>query len=394
MTTVPFRDPQFIDSHIQQLTEFYQTYAIDNQGGFFQSLFPNGQHQDAGKKQLVSSTRLTWVFATAGRHYQRPEWLALAEHGMKYVAEQHFDATRQGFNWVMDGQHPIEQDNYCYGLAFVVLMYAGCLKSGLAGAKEGLYQAFDIMEQRFWQPEHGLYADQASPDWLSLDSYRGQNANMHACEAMIAAYEASQDSQFLQRAITIADNICRRQTATTNGLIWEHYNQNWQVDWEYNKNDPKNLYKPWGFQPGHLTEWAKLLLQINKHSQLDWLVTSAEHLFQQAWQFAWDEQYGGLVYGFDPDGKVCDDDKYFWVQAESLAAAAMLAKVTGNEQYWQHYDQLWQYSWQHFCGEKHQPWWRVLTRDNQVADQLIASPGAKIDYHTIGACFEVLNAIA
>ncbi len=34
----------------------------------------------------------------------------------------------------------------------------------------------------------------------------------------------------------------------------------------------------------------------------------------------------GLFYGFAPNGDICDNDKYFWVQAESFAAAALLAK--------------------------------------------------------------------
>lgn len=27
----------------------------------------------------------------------------------------------------------------------------------------------------------------------------------------------------------------------------------------------------------------------------------------------WDDECGGLYYGFVLDGSVCDDDKYFWV---------------------------------------------------------------------------------
>ena len=35
---------------------------------------------------------------------------------------------------------------------------------------------------------------------------------------------------------------------------------------------------------------------------------------------------------------MCDADKYFWVQAESLAAAALLARATGKQVYWDWYD--------------------------------------------------------
>jgi glucose-6-phosphate isomerase len=45
---------------------------------------------------------------------------------------------------------------------------------------------------------------------------------------------------------------------------------------------------------------------------------------------AWDAKHGGLHYGFAPDGSICDAAKYHWVQAESLAAAALLATRTGE----------------------------------------------------------------
>jgi replicative DNA helicase len=49
------------------------------------------------------------------------------------------------------------------------------------------------------------------------------------------------------------------------GLVWEHYTEGWSVDWDYNRDNPGNIFKPWGFQTGHQTEWAKLLLIAHGH---------------------------------------------------------------------------------------------------------------------------------
>lgn len=392
--TQPFNSPEFIKTHIQKLTDFYATHAIDNiNGGYFHTLNANGEHSQANIKQLVSSTRLTYVFASVGKLLDRDDLLKHAQHGYDYICDKHFDTARNAYNWVMDGEKAIDQDNYCYGLAFVLLMYSASAKAGIEGAQEGIEATFQLMENRFWLPEFGLYADQMSADWSVIDDYRGQNSNMHSCEAMIAAFEATQDKKFLDRALLIATNICLRQTKETDGLIWEHYHQDWSIDWDYNKDDPRNLYKPWGYQPGHLIEWTKLLLMINRHQQVDWLIPQAEKLFNAGLENAWDKEHGGLLYGFSPDGTICDDEKYFWVHAEALAAAALLAKATDNQQYWQHYQQLWQYSWSAFCDNEHKPWWRLLSREGKVLDKNIASPGAKIDYHTIGACLEILRVL-
>ena len=280
-----------------------------------------------------------------------------------------------------------------YGYAFVLLAYAAVRRAGLITDNQPLHQVRALLDERFWKPEHGLYADELSAAG-ELSPYRGQNSNMHLCEAMIAAYEASSDVSFLDRAYELADNIARRQAVLTDGLIWEHYTPTFAIDWDYNRDDPKNLYRPWGFQPGHQTEWSKLLLQLYRHRPEHWMVERAQQLFDWSWQTAWDSEHGGLVYGVAPNGQWCDDDKYFWVQAESFAAAALLYQATGDNQYLNAYEALWRYSWEHFVDHQYGAWYRLLYRDNRRVSDRKSEAGAKCDYHTLGACAEVLRVLA
>ncbi|MFO7791068.1 MAG: OmpA family protein, partial [Bacteroidales bacterium] len=57
------------------------------------------------------------------------------------------------------------------------------------------------------------------------EAYRGQNANMHTCEAMLAAYEATGERRYLDRAREVAHALTVRLAAETDGLLWEHYTQ-------------------------------------------------------------------------------------------------------------------------------------------------------------------------
>jgi mannose/cellobiose epimerase-like protein (N-acyl-D-glucosamine 2-epimerase family) len=126
----------------------------------------------------------------------------------------------------------------------------------------------------------------------------------------------------------------------------------------------------------------------------------ARELFAAAVGSAWDAEHGGLFYGLAPDRVegtndrfvVCDSDKYFWVQAESLAAAALLAVRTGEAVYWDWYERLWAYCWQHFVDHEYGAWYRILGPDNRkLSDE--KSPAGKTDYHTMGACYEVMTAL-
>lgn len=390
--TKTFYSREFLLEHGQSILSFYNPRVIDSTGGYYQNFLDDGQHFDDKFRQLVSSTRIIVNYALSSMVYENKEYLEVAQHGLHYVEHIHWQQNQQCYAWTLNDHQPTDMTQQAYGYAFVLLAYAAAKKSGIISTNDALLRTYELLEQRFWQADFGLYADEISADGV-LSDYRGQNSNMHLCEAMIAAYEATSDQRFLTRAQTLAKNVAVRQADLTDGLVWEHYTTNFTPDWEYNKNDPKNLYRPWGFQPGHQTEWCKLLLMLNRHAPQDWLVERAKSLFDRAYKTAWDHEHGGLIYGFDPEGKCCDDDKYFWVQAESFAAAAMLYQVTNEPKYLEQYNALWQYSWTHMVDHQHGAWFRVLKHDNSKYSNQKSAAGAKCDYHTLGACFEVLRVL-
>ncbi|BBD80489.1 AGE family epimerase/isomerase [Aerosticca soli] len=400
MNTLPalpdFRSAAFLREHIASILAFYQPHVLDPAGGFFHYFKDDGRVYDTRHRHLVSSTRFVYNYAMAAREFASPAYLDMARHGLAYLREVHRDPATGGYAWTICDGHPEDRTNHAYGVAFVLLAYASARKAGLDTAA-WMEETWELLARRFWEPEAGLYRDEADPDW-HFSPYRGQNANMHLCEAMLTAWQASGEGRYLERALTLADHITRRQAAKAGGLVWEHYDAHWNVDWDYHKDDPKHLFRPWGFQPGHQTEWAKLLLILEREldgagrTKPDWLLPTARHLFDTAVERAWDDTYGGLCYGFDPEGRICDDDKYFWVQAESLAAAALLHERTGEAVYDDWYIRLWTYAWRHFVDHRHGAWYRILTRDNRkYSDE--KSPAGKTDYHTMGACHEVLALI-
>lgn len=387
-----FLNNQFIQQQCKDILNFYTPRVVDDNGGYFQNYYDDGTLFSKGQKHLVSSTRIIVNYALAAITFDNEEYLSIAKHGLDYLENVHWQASTDNYAWTLDDNQPDDMTQQAYGYAFVLLAYAAVRKAGIITSDEKLLLTFDRIEQKFWQSDYGLYADEISPDGV-LSDYRGQNSNMHLCEAMIAAYEATNNDIFLDRAKLLAHNIVIRQAGLSDYLVWEHYTVNFQPDWEYNKDDPKNLYRPWGFQPGHQTEWAKLLLILNRHAPETWLVERAVVLFDRAFDTAWDEKFGGFIYGFDRQGKWSDDDKYFWVQAESFATAALLYCETKDEKYLTQYNAIWAYCEEHFIDHKYGAWFRLLSRDNTKYSAEKSIVGAKCDYHTLGACFEVLRAI-
>jgi len=246
------------------------------------------------------------------------------------------------------------------------------------------------MERHFWREQDQLYVDVLGVDLKVVSSYRGQNSNMHCCEALISAYEATGEKHYLDRAIIIAKRVTVDLAAQCDGKIWEHYNDHWLVDFEYNAGDTENKLRPWGYQPGHFTEWAKLLLLIHKHSPRDWLGTRAKALFDKAMEVSFDCDYGGLYYGFPPSGEICSRGKYSWVQAKTIAAAALLTTQQANRIYWCIYHQFWQYVWTYMIDHRKKYLHRNLTHDNKIIAPSSVTMG-RTDYHAVCSCIEIIN---
>jgi mannose/cellobiose epimerase-like protein (N-acyl-D-glucosamine 2-epimerase family) len=212
---------------------------------------------------------------------------------------------------------------------------------------------------------------------------------MHGCEALIAAHVATGEQHYLNRAIEIAEFLCFRSARTTKDFVYEHFNPSWEPDYLYNEGDFSDLYRPWGFQPGHQTEWAKLLMQLFALTKEAKIAVRAQEMFDKAVGLATDQDFGGLVYGLDPELRICNPDKYFWVQIESAAACYKLAQWSGESRYLERYDELWRICWSHFVDHKSGSWFRQLTKDFQPLAPNKGTGGK--DYHVIGACHDMLG---
>lgn len=392
--TVPaqpdFESLAFLQAHVAQTLAFYERHAWDPAGGFFHYLKDDGTVYNRSHRHLVSATR--WVFNACMAHRQtgQVQWHDRAVHAFAHLERFRVQAGPQAglYVWTLQDGEVEDGRIMAYGQAFVLLARSHAHAVGLCSAAD-VALAFDRMGDTFYRAADQAYADELSAEGV-LSDYRGQNANMHMCEACLAAYASTGEARYLNRAQSLFERFAFDLAAQADGLVWEHYRSDWSIDWDYNRDKPGDIFKPWGFQTGHQTEWAKLLLIAHQHAPDARYLERAIELQQAAWQHGWDAEHGGLIYGFAPDRTPCDSDKYFWVQAESLASAWRLWRVTGNDVFRTQYHQLWAWSWQHLVDHRYGAWFRIVGNDGRKLEDT-KSPAGKVDYHTLGACWDVME---
>lgn len=388
-----YRSPEHLRHEIQSILDFYYPRSIDQEyGGYINQLLDDGTVFDRMTKHLVGTCRFVYIYSLGYLTFGDERYRDAVKHGLDFLRNVHRQPDG-GYAWILQGRVVEDGTRFCYGHAFVLLAAAGAAKAGIDGAADYAREVYDLLEERFWDAEAQLYVDEiAAGDWSAISPYRGQNCNMHMCEAMLAAYEATKDERFLDRAALLAKRICKDLADLSDGVVWEHYKTDWSHDWDYNKDDPKHLFKPYGYLPGHFTEWTKLLVILNRYRPEDWHIERAKHLFDVALAKSWDDVHGGMNYSYAPDGEILDTDRYHWVFSETFGGAALLALATGDDAYWQWYDKVWAYADKHFVDHSYGGWYRLLDRDGRKYSNQ-KSPPSKTDYHPLAACFEVLEAL-
>ena len=259
-----------------------------------------------------------------------------------------------------------DADKSAYTHSFVILAASTGAAAGDEVAREVLTDALALVDDRFWEPGFGRFADAWSHDWHDLREYRGVNANMHLVEAMLAATDATGDPQWAQRAVGICEFVLDR--ASKNGWrIPEHFDNEWIADLEFNRGTPADHFKPYGATVGHSFEWSRLIAQAAALSSDEArFVDGAQSLFKRGAADGWARDgQPGFVYTTDWAGEPVVSERLHWVVAEAIAAAAVLEKVTGLDRYASSYADWWDYAATCFIDLDQGSWHHQLDAMNQ-----------------------------
>ncbi|WP_210505872.1 AGE family epimerase/isomerase [Naasia sp. SYSU D00057] len=326
-----------------------------------------GQPDPDRPEQLYAAARLVHCFSVEHLlgHPYAGRW---AEQGAHRLLTRFADREFGGFvaSVALDGTVTSDTKE-TYGHAFALLAGVSAKKAGIAGGNELFSAAGRAIDDHLWDERHSAAIESCSRDWSTAERYRGQNGNMHLTEAYLAAYEATREPKFLERAEAIAERLVRGGAGEAGWRIPEHYREDWTVDRDYAADRPDDPFRPYGTLVGHSLEWARLLLQLGalRPGARSWTTDAAEALFARGIADGWDEERGGFAYSVDFDGGVVNASRMHWTIAEAIGAALWLYRITGNGVYRDRYSEFWDYA-ERLVLDRHQgSWWHELDAENR-----------------------------
>jgi mannose/cellobiose epimerase-like protein (N-acyl-D-glucosamine 2-epimerase family) len=384
-TTLPYHRHRLV-AEANRLFAFFERASLNPAGGFF-DLDDRGDPIRGGAaglppRQVHATTRMVHSFAIA-RLMGRPGAEAFIDHGMAYLWKGHRDPLHGGYVWGVGDDGPTDDRKQAYGHAFVLLAASSARVAGHPDADRLLADVSEILWTRFWEDRHGASAEEFARDWQPISAYRGQNSNMHLTEALMAAFEATGETIYLEKAESIADLIIRRITAANDWRLPEHFDADWRLDRDYAGGD---VFRPFGTTPGHWLEWTRLLLQLWELGgrRLSWPPEAARALFARSVAEGWDRAQGGFLYTLDWAGRPHLRNRLWWPAAEGIGAAAFLNAIDGDPVYEAWYRRIWDFVAVGLIDRDHGGW---RTEAIDPAAELKPMFTGKPDiYHALQAC--------
>ena len=373
----------WLSARADALFELFGTRAVDPSGGFLE-LDRTGAPREDGTpvRPIHAAARMAHSFAIASL-LGRPGAPEIVDNALNFLWTRHRDTERGGYFWSVGGAGPVDATKQGYGHAFVLLAAASAATIGHPLAGPMLADVSEILDRRFWEPHHGAIAEEFAADWTPVPGYRGQNSNMHLTEALMAAFEATGERLYLDRAEQIADLVIRRAAGSAAWRVPEHFTEDWTVDPDYAGNE---MFRPSGTTPGHWLEWSRLLLQLWSLGgrRLDWLPEAAKGLFAQAMALGWDTRHGGFFYTLDWQNRPLRRMKLWWPLCEGAGAGHFLGEVVGDGGYEADYRRIWGVISRGFIDWRHGGWQEECAEDLTPAFDLFA--GKADIYHALQAC--------
>ena len=357
----PLRET-YRDGLLNDTLPFWLNHSVDKEhGGFITSLDRDGSIVDTDKG-VWQQGRFTWLLAELYNNVeQRPEWLEMALHGIRFIDDHCFDESdgRMWFHLAREGT-PIRKRRYAFSESFAAIAYGELAKA--TGRSEFAEKAKATFQQFI---EHNLDPQGVEPKFTDARPGRGIGFPMitiNTAQELRESINLERADKWIDRSIDtirkfhIKEDIeCVVETVGVNGELLDHF-------------DGRTL------NPGHAIEGAWFIMAEGKHRNDHSLIQLGCQMLDWMWQRGWDNEHGGMLYftsvDENPVQEYWHDMKFWWPHNETIIATLMAFHLTGDPKYKDWHRQVHDWAYKHFADAEDGEWFGYLRRDGTISNTL------------------------
>ena len=333
-------------------------------------------------KSVWMQGRTAWTYSYICNTFgKNAEYLDFAKSCLDFENSHCFDDDGRMYFTVTEDGLPLRKRRYWFSETFYIIGNAEYyMATGDKAALENAIKYFDFVYSIYKDPSCDPY--KITPK--SISSTRSLKSR--ACPMImlnVASIMRSADSlnakKYTDIITLLIEDIkqfykpelkCMLESVTTDG--------------EYLKEASEGRI----VNPGHDIECAWFLLEEGIYRNDQQLKNFAKVVFDDAIARGWDEEFGGILYFKDVEGKPVEayehDMKLWWPHNEAIIASLMLYKEFNLPVYKEWFEKITAYAFEHFSDREYGEWYGYLRRDGKPTQ-----PACK--GHTYKGAFHVMR---
>lgn len=281
-------------------------------GGFVERLDSQGRADRAAARRVRVQARQIYCFAKAAQIGWYPDGREIALKGLEYLlAKAKSPDGQPGFVHLLarDGTviNPL-RDTYDHAFVLLALASVYALDRD-AQIRTEIDSLTSFLDRKVRSPHGGFL------EGLPASMPRRQNPHMHLFEAMIAAFDATHDAAFQNRAGEFFALFLSNFYDKQKHVLGEYFEEDW------------SRIEPVSVEPGHQAEWVWLLLGFERITGCP-TGRYRNELLASALRYS-DDATGCLIDEGDADGNIRQYTRRCWPQTE--ISKAWIAQAEAGE---------------------------------------------------------------
>ena len=422
MNSVEIMKKEMRDVVENNILSFWMSRMVDDEnGGFYGQMTGEGQLVKDANKGCILNARVLWAFSAAYRMLRKSEYLEMAQRAKNYFVDHFIDWEQGGVFWELDCKgKPVDTKKQFYAIGFAI--YALSEYARATGDRESLdyaLQLYDNIEEYALDQDNNGYMEACTREWgeiadmrlseLDANYPKSQNTHLHILEPYTNLYRCLQEfhaasscnyvptiGSVLPVSITVPIETVNRVEASLRNLIdifcnhilnpeTHHLDLFFEKDWTRGAGHLESY--------GHDIECSWLLheaaLVLGDHKLLAKVETIVRMVAEAAEKGLEDD--GSMLHEANLDTGYVDNDRHWWVQAETVVGYLNIFQHFGEEGALNKACRCWDYIKRHLIDYEGGEWWWSCDAAGQINRKDDKAGFWKCPYHNSRMCLEVLE---
>lgn len=348
------------DTLLENVLPFWMRHIRDDEmGGYLHHVDADGSTVSTDKCLWVTG-RTVWLFSRCYNDIEKnPQWLDFARHGYEFILKHGFDTDGRMFYTLTREGKPLRKRRYLFTETFGVVALS---EYGKAAADQAAIEKARTLYRKII--ELNEKPDASMPPKFYPSRVMKAHAMPMIILGMTQVLRRNGDDPFYKKVIDksiqeLLNNFLHHEKKA----LFENVGPHGELLLDIPEGRCIN--------PGHALETAWFLLEEARYRSDSDLISATLPIIDYSMELGWDEQFGGILYFVDIEGKPPEqhehDTKLWWVQLEALYANLLAYHLSGEKRYWEWFEKLNTYCFDHFPDREHGEWFGYLRHDGSVA---------------------------